>query len=207
MSHHPDLQISTIPLRSLRPTQMTVGQREVKFKRKRWDHEDQPARSAYLRTHMVPVVTGPKGRPYLVDHHHLVCALFDEGIEGVFVSVIADLSHLSTSEFWAVMDMKCWAHPYDADGERHAFSDIPKHVQDLADDPYRSLAGALERRGGFAKSMQPFAEFLWADFLRRRIKAKELKSNFDSATEAALDLVRSRHAAHLPGWCGDKGRD
>jgi len=42
-------------------------------------------------------------------------------------------------------------------------------MADLADDPYRSVAGELRRQGGFAKDTTPFSEFLWADFLRRRI--------------------------------------
>jgi hypothetical protein len=44
-----------------------------------------------------------------------------------------------------------------------------RSVADLMYDPYRSLAGALRRTGGFAKDTTPYSEFLWADFLRRRI--------------------------------------
>ena len=45
--------------------------------------------------------------------------------------------------------------------------DIPKSIDALIDDPFRSLAGGLRRVGGFAKDTTPFSEFLWADFLRR----------------------------------------
>ena len=51
-----------------------------------------------------------------------------------------------------------------------AYGDIPKSIEDMADDPFRSLAGALRRKGGYAKDTTPFSEFLWADFLRRRIE-------------------------------------
>ena len=68
--------------------------------------------------------------------------------------------------------------------------------------PYRSLAGALRRAGGYAKVDTPFAEFLWADFLRRRIKASLVTDRFETALVKALGLVRSRDADYLPGWAG-----
>jgi hypothetical protein len=72
----------------------------------------------------------------------------------------------------------------------------------LIDDPFRSLAGELRRVGGFAKDTTPFGEFLWADFLRRRMKRKVLDANFDGALEQALKLAKSEEADYLPGWCG-----
>jgi hypothetical protein len=48
----------------------------------------------------------------------------------------------------------------------------------------------------------PFSEFLWADFLRRRIKRKVLNDNFSDALVRALKLSKSSEADYLPGWCG-----
>jgi hypothetical protein len=79
---------------------------------------------------------------------------------------------------------------------------VPKTVADLKDDPFRSLAGELRRIGGFAKDTTPFSEFLWADFLRRRMKRKNVERDYDKALEKALDLAKSREAVYLPGWCG-----
>jgi hypothetical protein len=70
------------------------------------------------------------------------------------------------------------------------------------DDPFRSLAGELRRSGGFAKDTTPFSEFLWADFLRRRIKRKLLDDDFSAALVRALKLAKSSDADFLPGWCG-----
>ena len=70
------------------------------------------------------------------------------------------------------------------------------------DDPFRSLAGELRRAGGFAKDTTPYAEFLWADFLRRRIKRKLVEHDFDRALERALQLGKSMDAGYLPGWSG-----
>ena len=71
----------------------------------------------------------------------------------------------------------------------------------MTDDPFRSLAGELRRLGGFAKDSTPFSEFLWADFLRRRIKSKAAEKDFKASLAHALELSRSQEAAYLPGWC------
>ena len=91
---------------------------------------------------------------------------------------------------------------YDHNGVRRGFDDIPSSVSDLRDDPFRSLAGELRRAGGFSKETTPFSEFLWADFLRRRIERKAVVKDFAKAMEKALALAKSQEAHYLPGWCG-----
>jgi hypothetical protein len=101
-----------------------------------------------------------------------------------------------------VLDNHRWVYPYDAKGERRHFRDIPKTVAELKDDPFRSLAGELRRVGGFAKDTTPFSEFLWADFLRRRISRKSVEANFEKATEKALALASvTRNIAELVRTC------
>jgi hypothetical protein len=182
---------------------MTVGMREVKEKRKRWrEHRSDKKRAKLLGTHMIPVVLGPDQRHYVVDHHHLARALHDEDVRDVLVTVIADLSMVDRDAFWGVMDNKRWVYPYDAKGARRHFRELPRTVEDLRDDPFRSLAGELRRAGGFAKDTTPFSEFLWADFLRRRLSRKSVEDNFAKAVEKSLALVRGHDAVYLPGWCG-----
>jgi hypothetical protein len=184
MANTRDPILKPIPILSLRPTQMTVGLREVKEKRKRWrEHKSEKKRAELLGKHMIPVVLGPDEHHYVVDHHHLARALHDEGVEHVLVTVIGDLTMVEREAFWGVMDNKRWVYPYDAKGERRHFKDLPKSVTGLADDPFRSLAGELRRVGGFAKDITPFSEFLWADFLRRKISRKSVEENFDKAME------------------------
>lgn len=192
-----------IPILSLRPTQMTVGMREVKEKRRRWrQHKSKKKQAEVLGHHMIPVVHGPDGHHYVVDHHHLARALHDEGVENVLVTIIADLTMIDRNSFWLVLDSRRWVYPYDAKGVRHHYKDIPKSVADLKDDPFRSLAGELRRAGGFAKDTTPFSEFLWADFFRRRLSRKSVAADFEKAVERALSLARSSEAVYLPGWCG-----
>ena len=200
--------VHPVPILSLRPTQMTVGMREVKEKRKRWrEHNSKKKQGELLGSHMIPVVFGPDERYYVVDHHHLARALHDEGVKDILVTVIGDLRMVGKDAFWGVMDNKRWVFPYDAKGERRQFKDLPKSVADLKDDPFRSLAGELRRSGGFAKDTTPFSEFLWADFLRRQMSRKSVEDNFAKAMERALELAKGDDATYLPGWCGPHADD
>ena len=66
----------------------------------------------------------------------------------------------------------------------------------------RASEGELRRAGGYAKDTTPFSEFLWADFLRRRLSHKVVKRDFGKAVEQALELAKGKDAIYLPGWCG-----
>jgi hypothetical protein len=194
--------LTTVAITELRPTQITVGMREVQAKRKHWREIGMKKGSEFLGKHMIPVILGPKKRNYVIDHHHLSLALHEEKIKNVAVTVIANLSKLEPDEFWNVMDNRSWMHPFDDNGVRKHYRDIPKSITELVDDPFRSLAGELRRSGGYAKDTTPFSEFIWAEFLRRRIKRKTAESDFDGALEKALQLAKSQDANYLPGWCG-----
>ncbi|MGA2312853.1 MAG: ParB-like protein [Xanthobacteraceae bacterium] len=202
MSNARELVLTLVAVVDLRPTQITVGMREVLVKRKRWRETATKKGEKFLGKHMIPVILGPKLRHYVTDHHHLARALYDEGVKDVAVTIAVDLSKLEPDAFWTVMDDRNWMHPFDVKGRRRHYRDIPKSVAELVDDPFRSLAGELRRAGGFAKDTTPFSEFLWADFLRRRMKRKEVERDFDRAVEEALELAKSDAADYLPGWCG-----
>jgi hypothetical protein len=197
--HEPSLHATAVL--DLRPTQMTLGMNEVARKRKSWKSQGAKSLAGFLAHHMVPVVVGPGGRRYLIDHHHLARALHDQGVDSVFVTIVADFGKLDADAFWNIMDFHGWTHPFDGKGRRRPYADLPKTVAAMEDDPYRSLAGELRYIGGFAKDSTPFSEFVWADFLRRRIKPKDLRKSFEAATERALTLAKSEEANYLPGWC------
>ena len=194
--------LKPITIETLRPTQITVGMREVQAKQKSWQQQAPKKRAEFLGRHMIPVIRGPKDRLYVLDHHHLSLALHNEGVENVLVSAVVDLRTLSKDEFWVYLDNRCWAHPYDASGRRRDFDDIPGKISGLKDDPFRSVAGELRRIGGFAKDITPFSEFLWADFMRRRISRSLAEDDFAKALKQAMKLAKSEEASYLPGWCG-----
>ncbi|QRX83626.1 ParB-like protein [Glaciimonas sp. PAMC28666] len=199
-SPHP--QLVSVKLEKLRPTQITVGKQEVALKRKEWEKLNKRARTAALERHWFPAISGPEGNHYIVDHHHFGLALMEEDVKSVSLLVLKDLSFVEPARFWTVMDHHQWVHPYDADGVRCKFDMIPKRLEQLRDDPYRSLAGELRRAGGYAKDVTPFSEFLWADFFRSRISRTLLKDNFAKAMIKAMKLGASQDARYLPGWTG-----
>ena len=194
--------LHTVAIAELRPTQITVGMREVHAKQKSWADYDKKKKAEFLGNHMIPVIRGPKERLYVIDHHHLSLALHNEGVENVLVTGVADLRNLSDDEFWTYLDNRSWVHPYDASGRRRDYDEIPKKISGLKDDPFRSVAGELRRQGGFAKDTTPFSEFLWADFMRRRISGSVAKDDFAKALKQAMKLAKSEDASYLPGWCG-----
>ncbi len=179
--------VRPVAVASLRPTQMTVGMREVIEKRKRWREHKGKKKSEFLGSHMIPVIRGPKDRLYVIDHHHLARALLDEGQRDVSVSVIADLRGLDRFTFWSYLDNRAWCHPYDQNGERRGFDDIPTSMAGLRDDPFRSLAGELRRLGGFSKETVPFSEFLWADFFRTPAEAQGRREGFQQRDGDGLE--------------------
>jgi hypothetical protein len=194
--------LKPVPLAQLRPTQITLGMREVEIRRKSWRETKKISDDAFFASHMIPVVLGPKDRRYVIDHHHLARGLIEEEVKAVLTTIVADLRHLSQEAFWIFLDNRGWMHPFDSKGRRRSYDDIPKSISEMVDDPFRSLAGELRRIGGFAKDTTPFSEFLWADFLRRRIKVGLVKRHFDQALKKALQMARDKEANYLPGWCG-----
>lgn len=195
-------------LADLRPTQMTVGLAEVAVKRSQWALMKADAREKLLESHWFPAVKGPRGRFYIVDHHHLGQALTAEACKQVWVMQLADYSSLQGDMFWRVMEFHHWAHPYDEKGNRCDYTAIPKQLNKLRDDPYRSLAGEVRKAGGYAKDSAPYTEFLWAEFYRPKFAKKLLISSDDKGLPSeivakAVAMARSPEAQFLPGWSGN----
>ena len=138
--------LKPVAIADLRPTQMTVGIREVKEKRKCWRDESKEKGAEFLGKHMIPVVLGPKDRHYVIDHHHLARALHEEGVEEVLVTVVKNLRTLEPDLFWFVLDNHSWMHSYDDEGRLRPYKDLPKTVAELIDYLFRSLARTATRR-------------------------------------------------------------
>ncbi len=191
-----------VDIAGLKPTQMTIGLKEVETRAAKLNALAEKDKGPFVRKHVIPAVKGPKDKYYVIDHHHLCRAMLLAGHKQVGVTVVLNLSRLEKDAFWVFMDNRGLVHPFDGEGKRCSYGDIPKTIEDMADDPFRSLAGALRRKGGYAKDTTPFSEFLWADFLRRRIGRKDVEKNFGAALEEAYTLAKKMDAGYLPGWCG-----
>ncbi|MFI4890595.1 MAG: ParB-like protein [Steroidobacterales bacterium] len=193
-------KIQESPLRQLMPTQLTVGMIEVRDKTKQLLSLKAKDLQEFLIAHPMPVVMGPDGRRYITDHHHLGRAALDAGIASAFFSLEADLSKLGVVEFWQEMDRNRWVHPLDENGVRHHYASIPPDLKKMVDDVYRSLAAFVRNAGGYDKTTEPFAEFIWADFFRRTVPIEDVKANFNVAVETGIPLAQSQLASRLPGF-------
>src|SRR5262245_2599389 len=133
MPHVREPVLTSVAIADLRPTQITVGMREVHDMQKRWRARSPKDEEAFLGRPMIPVVLGPKKRTYIIDHHHLCRALHEEGQKHVAVTVVAKLDRLDRDQFWFVLDNRGWMHPFDEEGKRRHYRDIPKSVAELVD--------------------------------------------------------------------------
>jgi hypothetical protein len=195
-----EMNVELAAIADLHPTQMTIGMREVAIKRKRWREMAVERRPRFLSSRCFPALVGPSGRFFITDRHHLARALRDEGVTHVPLTIVADMSAVRSDVFWSLLESYGWTHPFDDEGRRHRYDDIPASIGNLLDDPFRSLAGETKRRGGYSKHKSPFSEFRWADFLRVRIDRQVVETDFDGAVLLAMDLARSRETMSLPGW-------
>ena len=84
---------------------------------------------------------------------------------------------LSCEEFFLCLEAIGMLYPYDENGAKNPASRIPRHIADLRDNPYRSLAGFARKAGAFQKSKLPYTEFAWAQFFRSRISPEQLLSD------------------------------
>lgn len=194
----------TCKVLELRPTQLAVGMREVKQKEVKLTEKPKEKLLRYEQDHPEPVVRGPNGALFITDHHHLARALADLNISTTFCSVKADYSNLDASSFWAKMADQKWVYLYDENGSGpQDVSKLPATVMELKDDPYRSLAGAVEDAGGFTHVDTPFAQFRWANFFRSRVSEHKIASDFADAVKDATALAKMRDACSLPGYNGD----
>ncbi len=164
--------LKPVPIDDLRPTQISVGMWEVEEKRKRLRARGEKKLGDYLGDHMIPVVLGPKQLHYIIDHHHLVLTLHLEGIKEVLVTVVADLSDAEDEVFWHILDQNNWVHPYDEGGRRREFSEIPKSIEKLKDDPFRSSCRRAAPRRRICKRHDGLQRIPLGRFLPRANQAQ-----------------------------------
>jgi hypothetical protein len=185
----------------LHPTQLAVGMQEVRDKAHKLSKMDGHELEKYEKDHPEPVVKGPGGALYIIDHHHLARALMEIGVDSTYCVSEADYTRLGAAAFWKQMESNKWVYMYDEYGEGpKPYSQLPATVAGLKDDPYRSLAGAVRDAGGYDKTSTPFAEFTWADFFRAKFTRQDLADDFDKCVKKGVKLAGSPAASGLPGY-------
>ena len=112
-------------------------------------------------------------------------------------------------KFWPrLVDLKK-VHLKDKDGIVIAPDALPRSLEQLPDDPYRTLAWMVRKKGGFCRGImdqREFAEFIWADFMRGRAEfpATQVAAAPDKLLKLALKLAKSPAAEAMPGYVGNK---
>ncbi|MBF0161945.1 MAG: ParB/Srx family N-terminal domain-containing protein [Magnetococcales bacterium] len=232
--------VGQLLVKDLKPTQMAVGMDETAEKEKKYAKMDDQELDNYLLTHMVPVVIGNGGNFYLIDHHHLSFALWgaagksekerkftrDQEKVAVVAQVVSNWKPITGYAFWKSMNDAHWLYPFDhLGGGPLKPGQLPKHIKELKNDPYRSLAWYVRNRYGYTKSAGNaiFAEFKWAEFFRNLVMLDNKildDSDKDATTENvmisklkedkqqelidfAIYLAKSPAAAGLPGYLGN----
>ncbi|SAK99579.1 chromosome partitioning protein ParB [Caballeronia calidae] len=196
--------MNTLRIDRLHPTQMTHGERQIQQKVVAYRALSAHDLEMAIAEKPIVVVLGPGGEPYVIDHHHVTCALARIDVKEVPYVLLRDLSALSRAGFWLTLENNAWVYPYDADGRRVAFKDMPVHMWDAVNDEFRSLAAFVRSSGGYEKTDVPLADFRWADFFRANFARPNDDAQFDALIERALDLARSDAAAGLPGFIGER---
>ncbi|OUL88014.1 ParB/Srx family N-terminal domain-containing protein [Paraburkholderia hospita] len=177
--------MNTLKIDRLRPTQVTHGMREIRDKTKAYRSLTGHHLEMAIAEKPVPVVYGPRGAPFVIDHHHVATALWRANVKRVPIVLVSDLSSLSEAEFWLTMENNRWTYPYDADGQRVAFAEIREHVWELIDDEFRSLSASVRDAGGYEKTSVPLEEFRWSDFFRSRLPPPKNDAGYDVLVKKA----------------------
>ncbi len=181
-----------VKLSLLHPTQFCVGEREVRARAGKLLGKKDKKVDKYLDEHIMPIVIGPKGVPYIVDHHHLAKALQESKVrDSIPAQVLANYSNLDPDMFWKRMQEQKWVYPYCRGEGPLNVASLPATVSQMSDDPYRSLVWAARHVGEEGdRDETPFADFKWADYFRSRIKLTGTDENFQQATVQAAAMMR-----------------
>ena len=188
-----------IELSSLRPTQSAVGMIQVEERAARMPADTDFVR--YTTRRPIPVVQAPDGGFYLTDSHHLASVLVRAGATRAMAQVIGRFDN--SASFWQEMQAREWVYLYDPKGNPITPSSLPKRLRDLANDPYRSLAGYAQDAGYYKKTDTYFMEFHWARYFGRQMGWKPIdRMNLLEALQAAEGLACQPEARELPGYPG-----
>jgi hypothetical protein len=191
-------------LSELHPTQIAVGFDLVKNKVKHIEEllkEDKLMN--YLLNKPEPMVIGPDGVFYIIDHHHLGLALIKANVKTTYCLIQENFSSLNQKEFWNQMIKRKWVYLYDENGRGPLSPQIlPKSLLELKDDPYRTLAAYALDEGCYNKVEVPFLEFYWGNYFRKYIEKEILKEDMKKALKKAKKLCCLDEARSLPGFKG-----
>lgn len=195
------------PVLDLKPMQIPAGMIEVQAKADDLRAMGKKEIDAWEKERSVPVLEDYKGRKRPVDHHHEARATWEAGKEDVYThhyfddEMHARIKALPRDKYYAVTRAMGLFYDRDQFGAGpHDPDHLPEDVRSMADDPFRSVAWQVRKRGGYDKTTVPFAEFAWAQFFRERVATYPTRADFEKTVLEALKIAHSDDARNLPGW-------
>jgi len=209
----------TCDLRTLRPLQGAVGMEEV---RKKANDIKDAIKISETDTRLdlaydpIKIVRGPNGLLYVTDHHHGARAWLEAHTMGT-CQIQSDPISTDPTQFWVDLNKLNLVRLADKDGKSITTTQLQAFtLATLPDDPYRTLAWRVRKGDGFCRALmagnKEFAEFRWADWLRKRPEFTPAPGPngkwTDPKRDAAIALAKSTAAADmvppLPGYRGDQ---
>ena len=191
----------------IHPTQFVLGKLSIGPKTAKVEKMGKKGKiENYLKGKSAPAIIGPDGLYYITDRHHTSYSILNSNLnrnyKKLYIKVIKNWSKLSYKEFSKKMTAHNYAWLRDENHNLRDFEDLPKHINNLGDDPYRSLAWLVRKNGGFIKVGVNFQEFYWGIFFK--LQGIKIKSSSEPDVKAvlkqALKLAHSKEASHLPGF-------
>lgn len=225
-------QACLLPAAAVRPTQLILGEQEVRAKTQEFSDMSVGDLEKYVVDNPVPCVAGPGGTFHATDHHHLTASVLasDHKSSDKNVVVLVQDTSLAESEdmgaFYEGMVKHGWVWLTDEKGHGPINPMLlPDSVGDLVNCPYRSLAYNVRKANGYTKVTTPYQDFLWGDFFRSHNLIPPSTSTSDfctaapfsttclggvdaenkliaAAQDAAMQLAASAAARDLPGYIG-----
>jgi hypothetical protein len=206
----------------LRPLQGAVGEEEVRKKAEDIDDNPEKARSD-LKSDPIIVIFGYGSHLYIADHHHLAKAWVESAANATVkkenwiangVCKVMNKNYglsvdfASEDAFWNALKhpaLHIWLK--DENGQKITPDQLPKTVANLPDDPYRTFARKVEKKGGFCKypGSDDFLEFMWADAaFRSNAKFQNVDLMKKDVVQAGVNEARDpKYKCIVPGWTAD----
>jgi len=209
--------ICTCDLTKLSPLQGAVGMKQVIYMENRIADDPKHGRRK-LEEDPIKVVAGVGGQLFIIDHHHAAEAWLGAKTEwgaNALCKIVNSEKGLpaefkTEDEFWTALKAARLVRLKNASGIDVDVSQLPKTLETMPDDPYRSLAWFVRQKGGFFKTAREFAEFAWADWFRSKSPALEIQNlpsdpNDKNATvDEAVEMAHSSEAENLSGYSAVK---
>lgn len=210
-------------LHLIHPTQFNYGQNYVKAKVASFLKNSPADNQKYLAIRgPLNAVIGPDNKIYIADGHHRVATYLQlsraqHHTYTLYLKVIKKFSsQTSLTAFWQWMQTHNASYLKDRGKQRPA-AELPKSVDELTNDKYRSLTGWLAKQHWcFAGNKINFIEFFWANHFRKLaatgqipdypdfdLTRKDEKRAFDTylKTIQKANYCYLETAKQIPGYC------